>query len=210
MHSINLKHSTSLKDGVLSKGKKSQERNGLVSLSSHSYSCSLRRQIICCWIFSQVVCRYACVGILCTQYQQTLTLFILCQNSESVFCHMRCKHPYTQCYSKNKNHKKQNINSVSTTKEATFSFKNDSGKLSSQNKGASQCGWGLCIVCCPRFWCVFHASCGSSLHPDHSPVFWREHAQNHFCRFLCSRERSWGERAPFIQLQEARKHWVSF
>lgn len=35
---------------------------------------------------------YACVGVSSIRYQQTLTLFILCQNSECVFCHMMCKH----------------------------------------------------------------------------------------------------------------------
>ena len=46
---------------------------------------------------------YACVGISSTRYQQALTLFILCQNSKSVFCHMSVNIVNTHSVIKKKN-----------------------------------------------------------------------------------------------------------
>lgn len=42
------------------------------------------------------------VGISSTRYQQALTLFILCQNSKSVFCHMSVNIVNTHSFIKNR------------------------------------------------------------------------------------------------------------
>lgn len=64
----------------------------------------------------------------------------------------RKKRPYT----------KQNSTLVRTTKEASFSFKNNARNLNNQNRGHCQRGWGPCSAFSLTSWRIFPASCEGS------------------------------------------------
>lgn len=82
------------------KGNKNQEKKLTLHHWAHIATAVLWKDKLFYTEYSH--CLYACVGISSTRYQQALTLFILCQNSKSVFCHMSVNIVNTHSFIKNR------------------------------------------------------------------------------------------------------------
>lgn len=104
----------------------------------------------------------------------------------------------------------QQKKSARSTKEVYFSFKSDSRDWVIKKGHWAAELWAVdCLWSTP--WCILPCLLGEpTLQPDHKPVCRRGCAWNILARFLFSRDREAGKKAPLTYFQDTGKHWISF